>query len=61
MTGDLVQALDRMIDVSMYVSDDAKQAALENRVLSLGVQGMSDAMSLMNIGFEDDRFRVLNR
>lgn len=34
---------------------------MQYRVLSIGVQGMADTMSLMNIGFEDEKCSALNR
>jgi ribonucleoside-diphosphate reductase alpha chain len=53
--------LNNLIDINFYPSDKTRQSNFRNRPIGIGVQGLADAFALLDIPFESDEARQLNK
>jgi ribonucleoside-diphosphate reductase alpha chain len=53
--------LNKLIDINFYPSDKTRQSNFRNRPIGIGVQGLADAFALLDIPFESDEARQLNK
>jgi ribonucleoside-diphosphate reductase alpha chain len=53
--------LNRIIDNNYYPVEEARRSNMRHRPIGLGVQGLADAFILMQLPFESDLAKVLNK
>lgn len=53
--------LNKVIDVNYYPIPEAKKSNMRHRPVGIGVQGLADAYVLMDLPFESDQARELNK
>lgn len=53
--------LNKVIDVNYYPIPEAKKSNMRHRPVGIGVQGLADAYVLMDLAFESDAARELNK
>jgi len=56
-----IEALDHVIDVSVYPSEKARRSNMNHRPVGLGIQGLADTFYLMGYNFGSKESRKLNR
>ena len=57
----VVKNLNKIIDTTYYPVPETKQSNMRHRPIGLGVQGLADVYSKMNIAFDSDEARVVNK
>uniref|UniRef100_A0A6C0H635 ribonucleoside-diphosphate reductase n=1 Tax=viral metagenome TaxID=1070528 RepID=A0A6C0H635_9ZZZZ len=57
----IVLNLNRIIDINYYPTEKTKTSNLRNRPIGIGVQGLADVFLLMDIPFESDDAKIINR
>jgi len=53
--------LNRVIDVNYYSVEEARNSNMRHRPIGLGVQGLADTFAMLNMAFESDAARTLNK
>lgn len=53
--------LNRVIDSTFYPVDEARHSNLKHRPIGIGVQGLADVFMMMDLSFDSDTARQLNR
>ncbi len=53
--------LNRVIDINFYPTNKTKRSNLRHRPIGLGVQGLADVFALMNIAFQSDDAKIINK
>ena len=53
--------LNRVIDVNYYPVEEARNSNMRHRPIGLGVQGLADTFAMLNMAFESDAARTLNK
>jgi ribonucleoside-diphosphate reductase alpha chain len=53
--------LNRVIDVNYYPTKEAEYSNFKHRPIGLGVQGLADVFMLLNIPFDSDKARQINK
>jgi ribonucleoside-diphosphate reductase alpha chain len=60
--GEMVLNLDNLIDINLYPVEQTKKSNMRNRPLSIGVQGLADAIMLMNLpSFTSKEAKAVNK
>ncbi len=57
----IVQNLNRVIDINWYPLPEAEYSNKRNRPIGIGVQGMSDLFQILNIAYDSEEARQLNK
>eukprot|EP00802_Teleaulax_amphioxeia_P006652 Tamp_06656.p1 GENE.Tamp_06656~~Tamp_06656.p1 ORF type:complete len:831 (+),score=294.83 Tamp_06656:66-2495(+) len=57
----ITRNLNKVIDVNYYPVPEAKLSNLRHRPIGIGVQGLADVFQLLNMPFDSDEAKVLNR
>lgn len=57
----IVSSLNKVIDINHYSTIKGKKGGLEQRALAIGVQGLADAMYLMDLEFTSEEGKQLNK
>jgi ribonucleoside-diphosphate reductase alpha chain len=53
--------LNRIIDINYYPVEEARRSNMRHRPIGIGVQGLADAFIMLQMPFESDEARQLNR
>ena len=53
--------LNRVIDVNYYPVEEARNSNMRHRPIGLGVQGLADTFAMMDMYFESDEAKALNK
>lgn len=53
--------LNRIIDINFYPTEKARRSNMRHRPIGIGVQGLADTFILMNVAFNSDSARQINR
>jgi ribonucleoside-diphosphate reductase alpha chain len=53
--------LNRIIDINYYPVEEARRSNMRHRPIGIGVQGLADAFIMLQMSFESDEARQLNR
>jgi ribonucleoside-diphosphate reductase alpha chain len=53
--------LNRVIDVNYYPVEEARNSNMRHRPIGLGVQGLADTFAMLDLTFESDAARALNK
>lgn len=53
--------LNKVIDINYYPSDKAKQSNFKHRPIGVGVQGLADVYCMLDVPFDSEEARVINR
>jgi len=53
--------LDKIIDVNFYPIPEAKRSNMLHRPIGIGVQGLADVFAMMDLPFDSDKAREINR
>lgn len=61
MSGIAVRNLNKVIDINFYPSEKAKKSNMRHRPIGLGVQGLADVYCVLDLPYESDEARLLNR
>jgi len=61
ITSVVTRNLNRVIDANFYPVAEAQHSNLRHRPIGIGVQGLADVFALLQIAFESERARKLNR
>ncbi len=61
VTRSATRNLNRVIDENYYPVPEAKNSNMRHRPIGLGVQGLADTFVLLNMPFESDKARKLNK
>ena len=56
-----VKALNKVIDINHYSTEKGKKGGLEQRAIAIGVQGFADTIYLMDLVFNEEEGRALNK
>lgn len=57
----LARNLDKVIDVTLYPTKEARQSNFRHRPIAIGVQGLADTFMELRLPFESPEAQVLNR
>lgn len=57
----LVRSLDNVIDINFYPTEETKNSNMRHRPIGIGVQGLADVFMMLNIPYDSDEARVLNK
>jgi len=57
----ITQNLNNVIDINFYPTEKTRKSNLLHRPIGIGVQGLADTFAIMNIPFESDRAKELNK
>ncbi|GEQ67791.1 hypothetical protein JCM33374_g1456 [Metschnikowia sp. JCM 33374] len=57
----LARNLDKVIDVTLYPTEDARQSNFNHRPIAIGVQGLADTFMELRLPFESVEAETLNR
>ncbi|QWO71684.1 ribonucleotide reductase large subunit [Orgyia pseudotsugata single capsid nuclopolyhedrovirus] len=57
----VVKNLNKIIDINYYPLEAAKQSNLKHRPVGVGIQGLADAFCMLQIPYESDKARLLNK
>jgi len=57
----LVLNLNKIIDINFYPTEKARQSNMRHRPIGLGEQGLADMFILMDVAFDSDSAREINR
>jgi ribonucleoside-diphosphate reductase alpha subunit len=57
----IVLNLNNIIDINYYPTDKTRKSNLRNRPIGIGVQGLADVFLLLNIPFESNEAKEINR
>lgn len=60
-SGMLTINLDNIIDINYYAVPAAKQSNIENRPIGIGVQGLANVYAIMEIPFDSEEARIVNK
>ncbi|QKF93830.1 ribonucleoside diphosphate reductase large subunit [Fadolivirus algeromassiliense] len=60
-SGIAVRNLNKVIDINFYPTDKAKKSNTRHRPIGLGVQGLADVYCMMDLPYDSDEARLLNR
>ena len=55
------RTLNKVIDVNFYPSEKAKVSNCRNRPIGLGVQGLADVFCILDLPYDSDEARILNK
>lgn len=61
VTGIITRNLNKIIDVNYYPTQKTKNSNYRHRPIGIGVQGLADVFAMMNIPFESDNAKVINK
>jgi ribonucleoside-diphosphate reductase alpha chain len=61
ITRRLVYNLNRLIDLNVYPTPNAKTSNLKHRPIGIGVQGLADVFHMLQLPFDCEETRVLNK
>ena len=61
VTKELTKYLNKIIDVNYYPIPEAKYSNFKNRPIGIGVQGLADTFMLLNLPFDSDEAKELNK
>lgn len=61
VSGIITKNLNRIIDVNFYPIKEAKTSNLRHRPIGIGVQGLADIFCILNIPYESEDARTLNK
>jgi ribonucleoside-diphosphate reductase alpha chain len=61
VTRSATRNLNRVIDENYYPVPEAKKSNMRHRPIGLGVQGLADTFVMLNIAFESEEARTLNK
>ena len=61
MAGIATRNLNKVIDINFYPVEKAKRSNMRHRPIGLGVQGLSDVYCIMDLPYDCDEARILNR
>ncbi len=61
ITKQVVFNLNKLIDVNFYPNDKTRKSNLNHRPIGIGVQGLADALALLNLPFESPEAQVVDR
>lgn len=56
-----VRSLNRVIDVTKYPTEEARRSNLRHRPIGLGIQGLADVFALLNLPFDSQEAKQLNK
>ena len=57
----ITRNLNKVIDVNHYPVEEARRSNMRHRPIGLGVQGLADVFQKLNLPFDGEEARVLNR
>ena len=57
----ITRNLNRVIDVNFYPVEEARRSNMRHRPIGLGIQGLADVFQKLNLPFDGEEARVLNR
>ncbi|OBA21537.1 hypothetical protein METBIDRAFT_32048 [Metschnikowia bicuspidata var. bicuspidata NRRL YB-4993] len=57
----LARNLDKVIDVTLYLLEDARESNFKHRPIAIGVQGLADVFMELRLPFESPEAQALNR
>lgn len=57
----VTENLNRIIDVNYYPTDKTRQSNLKHRPIGIGVQGLADVFAMLNIAFDSDEAKEINK
>ena len=61
IVGIVTENLNKIIDVNYYPTDKTRRSNLLHRPIGIGVQGLADTFLLLNLAFESDEAKELNK
>jgi ribonucleoside-diphosphate reductase alpha subunit len=61
VTQQVTTNLNRLIDVNFYPNEKTQRSNQKHRPIGIGVQGLADALAMMDIPFESDRAKEVDR
>ena len=53
--------LNKVIDLNFYPTDKTRQSNMKNRPIGIGVQGLADVLCMMNLPFDSQEAREINK
>ena len=57
----ITENLNKVIDINFYPTEKTKVSNMRHRPIGIGVQGLSDVFAMMNIPYESDEAREINK
>ena len=60
-TQNIVNSLNKVIDINSYVTEKGRKGGLEQRAIAVGVQGLADVFYMMDYSFTSPEARKLNK
>lgn len=60
-TRSVVKSLNKVININHYSTDKGKKGGLEQRAIAIGVQGLADALYLMDLEFTSQEAKDVNK
>jgi ribonucleoside-diphosphate reductase alpha subunit len=57
----IVINLNKIIDINYYPTEKTRKSNLKHRPIGIGVQGLADVFLLLNLPFESDEAKIINR
>ena len=57
----ITRNLNKVIDVNYYPVEEARNSNMRHRPIGIGVQGLADVFAMMDIPFESDEAKQLNK
>jgi ribonucleoside-diphosphate reductase alpha chain len=57
----VTRSLNKVIDINKYSTEEGRKAALEQRAIGIGVQGLADTFALLKYDFISDESILLNK
>lgn len=61
VAGVLVKNLNKVIDITTYPGEKARLSNFRHRPIGIGVSGLADTFAILNMPFESDEARALNK
>lgn len=61
VAGVIANNLDKIIDINYYPVPEAKTSNLRHRPIGIGVQGLADVFCIMDIAYDSEEARVINK
>lgn len=60
-TKTIVRTLNKVIDINAYITERGSKGGLEQRAIAIGVQGLADTLYLLDVSFESEEAKDLNK
>lgn len=61
IAGVVTKNLNKVIDINFYPVEKAKRSNMKHRPIGIGVQGLADVYCILDLPFDSDEARILNR